>query len=197
MYAYCATKLVRRSVHLHESHNLWKLAKEKLIMNAFIISHFSYCPLVWMMHSRRMNDRINRIHKRALRIVYKDYKSSFAELLARDGSLTIHQRNLKLLATEVFKAKNNIGPEITSDIFRFVEPAYNLRHEKAKSIPIRTVHYGTETLTYLGPKIWKQVPDQCKSATSLSQFKIAIKKWIPENCPCRICKTYIQGVGFI
>ena len=75
-----------------------------------------------------MNDRINRIHKRALRIVYKDYKSSFAELLARDGSLTIHQRNLKLLATEVFKAKNNIGPEITSDIFRFVEPAYNLRH---------------------------------------------------------------------
>ena len=174
-----------------------EVGQRKLIMNAFIISHFSYCPLVWMMHSRRMNDRINRIHKRALRIVYKDYKSSFAELLARDGSLTIHQRNLKLLATEVFKAKNNIGPEITSDIFRFVEPAYNLRHEKAKSIPIRTVHYGTETLTYLGPKFWKHVPDQCKSATSLSQFKIAIKKWIPENCPCRICKTYIQGVGFI
>ena len=102
-----------------------------------------------------------------------------------------------MLATEISKAKCKIGPEITNDIFQFVEPNYNFRYEKAKSVHIRTVHYGTETLTYLGPKIWKELPDKCKEATSLSHFKIEIKKWIPRNCPCRICKTYIPGVGFI
>ena len=64
--------------------------QRKLIMNSFITSQFSYCPLVWMFHSRRLNHRINGIQERALRIVYRDYNSSFTELLLKDGSLTIH-----------------------------------------------------------------------------------------------------------
>ena len=48
------------------------IKKRKLIMNAFITSQFGYCPLVWMFHSREMNNRINRIHERSLRIVYKN-----------------------------------------------------------------------------------------------------------------------------
>jgi len=169
----------------------------KLLVNAFVTSHFSYCPLVWMMHSHKMNNRINIIHERALRMIYKDYISSYSELLTKDGSLTIHQRNLKLLAIEVFKANNKLGPELTNNIFKFIEPNYNLRNPKITSNIIRTTSYGIETLTYLAPKIWKEIPDSCKTATSLNQFKREIQKWIPKNCPCRICKTYIQGVGYI
>ena len=53
------------------------LAQRRLIMNAFIFSQFGYCPLVWMFHSRKLNNRINNIHERALRIVYRDSKSAF------------------------------------------------------------------------------------------------------------------------
>ena len=63
-------------------------------MKSFIESQFGYCPLVWMFHSRSLNNRINHIHERALRIVYKDYYSSFEELLEKDKSFTIHERNI-------------------------------------------------------------------------------------------------------
>ena len=42
-------------------------------MNAFVISKFSYCPLIWMFHSRKRNHRINKIHERALGITYNDH----------------------------------------------------------------------------------------------------------------------------
>ena len=50
-------------------------------MKAFINSQFGYCLLVWMNHSRKLNNRINRIHERALRVVYNDENSTFDELV--------------------------------------------------------------------------------------------------------------------
>ena len=70
-------------------------------MNSFMICHVSYCPVVWMFHSRKLNARINRVHKRALRVVYRDFDSSFEELLSRDSSTTLHQRNLQKLMTDI------------------------------------------------------------------------------------------------
>ena len=61
-------------------------SKRYLIMKTFIESQFSYCPLVWMFCSRTMNDKINRIHERALCLVYQDYDSTFEELLCKDKS---------------------------------------------------------------------------------------------------------------
>ena len=71
-------------------------------MKAFFSSQFGYCPLVWMFHNRRHNNKINRLHKRMLRIVYKDYKSSFAEHLAEDKSFTAHHKNVQKLAIEMY-----------------------------------------------------------------------------------------------
>ena len=68
----------------------------------------SYCPIVWMLHSRKLNERINHIHERALRIVYKDFNSSFQELLIENNSLNIHHKNLQKLVTEIFKVKNGL-----------------------------------------------------------------------------------------
>ena len=84
--------------------------KRRMKMKAFIASEFGYCPLVWMFHSRKLNSRVNKLHERALRIVYQDYASSFTELLEKDNSTTIHNRNIQLLATELFKVKNELLP---------------------------------------------------------------------------------------
>ena len=58
--------------------------KRRILMKCHIFSQFNYCPLVWMCHSRSLNNKINRIQERAPRIVYRDYKSSFKELLQKD-----------------------------------------------------------------------------------------------------------------
>ena len=62
---------------------------------------------------------------------------------------------------------------------------------------VRTEHYGKETLSYLGPKIWNIIPNEIKSSTALTVFKQKIRRWKPGKCPCKLCKTYVDGVGFI
>ena len=100
--------------------------QRKRIMRAFISSQFGYCSLVWFFCSRKINNRINRIQERALRIVYKGYVSTFAKLLEKDSSVSIHIRNLQILATEIFKSRNNFSPPIVQNIFRTTEPGYTL-----------------------------------------------------------------------
>ena len=168
-------------------------------MKSFIESQFSYCPLIWMFHSRKMEHRINNIHERALRVVYENSKSlTFSELLQKDNSVSIHQRNLQILATEIFKEKQGGSPKIISDLFCFVNKPYNLRNtcvlEKRKN---RTVYFGDESVSSLAPKIWELIPGTLKNETSLSAFKQKIKTWRTEKCPCRLCKKYVGNVGFI
>ena len=79
------------------------IQKRRTIMKYFVTSQFSYCPLIWMFHSRRLNNKINSIHERALRITYQDNTSTFQEVLNKDKSVSMHHRNLQVLATEMFK----------------------------------------------------------------------------------------------
>ena len=71
--------------------NYMDLPKKKVLMKAFITSQFSYCPLIWMLHSTTLNNRINDIHERALRLTYDD-QSSFKQLLEKDHSVTVHHK---------------------------------------------------------------------------------------------------------
>ena len=61
----------------------------------------------------------------------------------------------------------------------------------------KTTKFGIETLRYLGPKIWNMVPDNIKSAGSITIFKSKLKKWEPIGCPCRLCATFISGLGLL
>ena len=124
-----------------------------------------------MFHSRELNNRINRIHERSLRIVYNDKQSTFHELLMRDNSVTIHQNNIRKLAIEIFKVKNNFSPEIMHDVIEIVDSSYNLRRDTIfKKRNIRTVRYGTETIAFIAPKIWDILPNECKTSTNLQQL---------------------------
>ena len=171
--------------------------KRRTIMTAFISSQFGYCPLVWMFHSRTLNNRINRIHERALRIVYSDNQSSFDELLNRDNSCTIHMRNIQALAIELYKVINGLSPEIMNQVFQLKEANMHCSRFPFKTRNVKTVSYGTETMSFLWPKMWALVPNEMKNIQSLPEFKSKIKQWKPKKCPCRICKMYITGVGFV
>ena len=77
-----------------------------------------------MFHSRNLNNKINQIHEQALRLVYQN-NLSFSELLNLDNSLTVQQKNLQRLVTEIYKVKNGIAPEIMKEIFELQNPSYN------------------------------------------------------------------------
>ena len=77
------------------------LEKRRIVIKMFVESQFNHCSLIWMLHSRTLNNKINRLRKRALRIVYFDYKSSFNTLLEKDSSFSIHHRNIQSLAIEI------------------------------------------------------------------------------------------------
>ena len=91
-----------------------------------------------MFHSRALNNKTNSIHERALRITYNDRKSSFEELLRKDNTVSIHHRNLQVLATEIFQIKNDIAPEILNEIFHNRTSSYNLR--KNSSLKLHSVY---------------------------------------------------------
>ena len=169
-----------------------------IIMNAFIYSQFCYCPLIWMCHSRSNNNCINRIHARSLRIVYRDETSSFKVLLEKSKCVTVHHRNLQFLATEIYKAVNNLSSSLMSELFKIKENKYNLRRENTLVVSnVRTTRYGLDSISYLGPKIWDLVPDEIKKCSTLIGFKQKIKTWVPAKCPCTLCKTYIPNLGYV
>ena len=123
-----------------------ELTKRHILMNAFFDSQFNYCPLIWMFHSRNLNNKINRRHGRCLRVIYNDKTSSFEQLLENDNSVSIHHRNIQTLATEMYKVTNGLSPEIMNEIFQIREESrYNLRYTSQFTIlPIHSVYNGRE-----------------------------------------------------
>ena len=172
--------------------------KKRIIFKAFFESQFKYCPLVWMFHGREVNQRINRLHERALRIVYNDYVSTFEHLLEKDDSCTVHHSNLHFLSIELYKVVNDQSTNIFSDIFLRNNRGICLRSQNDFALPqVRTESCGKGALRYLGPLIWNIIPSEIKNLPSLNEFKKQIRKWRPLDCPCRLCKNYIPQVGFI
>ena len=152
----------------------------------FIESQFSYCPLVWMFCSKKMNKKINRLHERALRMVYNNYSSTFEELLREDQSLSIHHRNIHHLATEMYKAKNNLSPPFMKEIFE-----YNEKREKFFLPYARTTKMGKGSLRVFGPTVWNtMLPKFVRESPSLNIFKDRIKYWVPNSCKCRLCNDH-------
>ena len=107
-----------------------------------------------------------------------------------------------LMAIEMFKVKHGCATEIMSKIFKLDNnpnrPATRTFNSNPFCLPsARTVHYGHDSLGYLGYRIWNLIPEKIKQKQSVSGFKEAIKSWIPSACPCRLCQNYICGVGYV
>ena len=150
-----------------------------------------------MCHSRKINNQINKLHGRALTLVYNDKSSSFWKLLERDNSVTIHERNIQVL-TEIFKVKSGAAPVIMTEFSKFKDHSYILRKNNClERRIIKSCKYGSETVSNLGAKLWDILPENIKKAESLQEFKNKIKYWTPLNCPCKLCKTYIANVGYV
>ena len=77
------------------------MKQRRVLMKSFIKSKFGYCPLIWMLHGRGVNNNRNHLHERSLGIVYKDNNSSIKDLLNKDNSFTVHHRNIQSFPIEL------------------------------------------------------------------------------------------------
>ena len=130
-------------------------------------------------------------------LVYDHRQSTFEELLNQDTSVTIHRKNLQVLATELYKVHHGWAPELMNDIFIKRNVTYNFRKKSTfETKSIKSVYYDSE-ISFIGPKTWQFLPSNVKDSEHLNIFISNIKSWKPENCPCRFCRLYIAGIGFI
>ena len=104
--------------------------KKSIIFNAMIKSQFSYCPIIWMFSSRRSNNLINKVHEISLRLITNDENSSFETLLRNINDITVQQRNLQILLTEVCKIIKGEAPAIMKNLFIFREKIHNIRNSQ-------------------------------------------------------------------
>ena len=174
----------------------------RVLMKSFIESQFKYCPLVWMFHSKKMHSRINKLHERALRVVYKnDDNLTFEELLRKDKSFSVHDINLQKLALVMYKVKNGLCARPVQDIFTRIDQNTNVRSKENGEnwiIPkVRTEHRGIETLRYRGPFTWNLLPDEIKSADTVEKFQSKISEWKPQGCTCKRCSPYYKDLGYL
>ena len=129
-------------------------------------------------------------------VVYKNSHADYETLLKLDNAVSIHQRNLQYLMIEIYKTKKNLNPSFISEIFEARDVQYDLRNKNTLGIPLWYMTYGIETVRYLGQKLWQTLPHSVRESQSLTAFKKELRTYIIE-CDCRLCKTYISGLGFI
>ena len=126
-----------------------------------------------MFCSRSSNNKISKLHERALRIVYDDYNSKFEELLTKESSFTIHHKNIQTLEKEMFKTHHGFSHISFLDLFHnYNYNFYSLRSQLDFQIPrINTTLKRTESVRYFGPIIWNNIPIETRSIQNVDLFK--------------------------
>ena len=161
----------------------------KRICDAYILSPFNYCPLIWMYGCKSNDSMINQTHKRALRAIYKNFTLSFKELLDKDNSVSIHVRNLRFLLIEIYKCLNSENPSFLWNMFNEKDSKYSLRCGKTLCLPsTKTKKFGLNSLEFRGSLLWNYLPINIKSSENLRDFTQKLKNWIGDTCTCKICR---------
>ena len=117
------------------------LSKEqtKYLSEAYIVSSFKYCPLIWMFCNKTSNNQINKIHE-----VYEMQDANFEELPLKDNSWNVHESNIRTLLIEIYKSINNLSPPIVKNFFGLKNTQYDIRSKRLLKLPetsnFRLVH---------------------------------------------------------
>ena len=164
--------LARISRHL-------EIISRRAIYKSFIMSNFNYCPLVWHFCGQVNNQKLEQIQGRALRILFADYNSSYLELLERAGTTTLLIQRFWLIALTVFKSLHGLNPPCLNDIFSPKYVPYQMRDSSLleQSRCRTTTTYGLRSMSYIGAKLWNDLPNDFKATTDFTDFKHMLQTW--------------------
>ena len=132
--------------------------QRKTLLNSFIKSQFSYCPLIWMFTSKGLNKEINRIHEKSPKLVLNDHRSTLDEMLDTLNEKTIQQQCIDRLLTEVYKFLNGYSPDIMNDVFHLRQNTYNLRNFHAFATAVPRNNCTLNSVAYRANQLWETLP---------------------------------------
>ena len=89
-----------------------ELKEKEVLVSSFVYSNFNYCPLVWMLSHKKLLDKIESLHKQALRFLLNDYVSSYEQLLEKSDKCNMNIRRLRFLCIEIYKTLNDLNPSV-------------------------------------------------------------------------------------
>ena len=167
-----------------------------------------------MFCNKTINRKIDRLHERALRLAYKDYVSNFHELLEKNKSVTIHKCNLRAIFIGIYKIYYKSSLNCIQELMVDEDQAHNTRSttnvvldadnrakiskkSSCKVAKINTFSFEKEIFRCLGQKLWNSLPEKTKYAKSLEVFRQKVKSMTFDQCPCNLCREYVNGVGYI
>ena len=117
--------------------------------------------------------------------------ANFEDLLIKDSSWIIHEKNIHTLLIEIYKSLNHASPPIMQEFFDLKVAPYSIRNNNIPRLPkTNTSRYVTEVLCFKESIIWNTVPTRYKNLNSLDKFKQQIRMWKPTTCTCKLCKAY-------
>ena len=171
--------------------NIWRRVNIGRYLHLILILYSSINKKAMTCYFRGEKNR-NLIMKYKLTINYELRTTLLMNYLKK--TFSIHHRNIHSLAIENYKFFHGLSPSIMKNVFHFTTNiSYNLwSFNELYSRNPKTVIYGTETISYLAPKIWSLVPNATKSSKSLDVFKSKIRQW-ETDCPCGLSKNYLHG----
>ena len=169
--------------------NMITKKQTEILVNSYILSHFCYCPLIWMFCGKTEYNLLEKTHKRALKVLNCDFASNYQQLLEKSNTVSIHVTHLQFLMTEIYKTINLLNPKFMNQIFKTKTGTYALRDNNLLVIEkARTEMHGVRCSSFKGAVIWNKLPNPLKNAKSINVFKKNIKKWKGTECSCHICK---------
>ena len=149
--------------------------KAKLLCNELINSQFNYAPLVRMFCRKKQYLKIQKIHHKALKVVYNSNKN-YDELLRNNNEVSIHQSHLCALICEVFKYLNNLNPEFMWSYFVFKNMTYNIRKDPLLRLPAaKSTCYIINLVWFRACLFWNNLPQSIKHSESIVELKTKVK----------------------
>ena len=148
----------------------------------FVLSNFTYCPMVWYFCNQSDKNAIEKIQERLLRLVHNQYDMSYDQLLEKSSMSSLELQRTRTLAIEVYKSVNNMSPKYIQELFNVKNTTYGLRDNSRTTVPkCKTTTYGLKSLKFEGNNIWNKLPVHIKTSQSLSTFKDNIRKHVPRT----------------
>ena len=149
--------------------------KARLLYNAFINSQINYASVIWMFCRKKDYLKIEKIQYKALKIICNS-NESYEALLTSNNEVSILQKHLRALATEIYKSLADINSDFMKPYFIIKEMPYNLRNGCALKLPsANSTYYGINSVLFRSCLMWNRLPVSVKQSQSLLEFKSKIK----------------------
>ena len=156
---------------------------------SFIKSNFNFCPIIWHFCGQTDTKKLEKMNYRALRHVYKDFTSTYEELLARDSSVSLQLQRQRQIAVEVYKIMNGLCPVYLRNLIPSIKESANNLGKRNVSLPdFRKITYGKTSFRFHGSQIWSSLPNCIQTPVNIRDFKTLNNDWDGAKCGCSSCR---------